>query len=138
MTKYAHGSFKVNVDGQLIECELIGSFNEAGCLAYTEKVKQEVTALQGKPFAMLIDDVALEGGTPEAYRALNEYNIWLNKHTIIAKAFIINSPIQKEIMLNRSPALKLQNIAFFKERKKAITWLNEQLLGYAKKSVNKH
>ncbi|NMP30234.1 hypothetical protein HII17_01560 [Thalassotalea sp. M1531] len=130
MKEQAHGIFQVTLDNHIIECVLKGSFNEVGCLAYTTRVKEEVTALNGQPFAMLIDDLDLEGGTPEAYEVLNQYNHWLSNHPLAAKALIINSIIQKEIMLQQAPSLKSQNIEFFTDKEDAKKWLNKQLLNY--------
>jgi hypothetical protein len=122
-----HGEFIVTLNGNVIECMLKGSFNEKGTIAYTSNVKAKVEELDGKPFAMLIDDLALEGGTPKAYAALDEYNQWLMSQALAAKALIVSSFAQKEIMLQQAPTLKKQKIEFFTERKTAVAWLQQQL-----------
>lgn len=121
-----HGEFTVALSTNVIETTLAGSFNEQGTLLYITAVKEKVAELKGKPFAMLIDDLALEGGTPEAYAVLNDYVKWLNEQKIIARAFLIESEIQKEIILKRAPAFKKQNVNFFKDRESALDWLNQQ------------
>lgn len=122
-----HGEYAVLLTGNIIETTLKGSFNEYGILAYTQSVEAQVKVLNGQPFAMLVDDFEVEGGTPQAYAVLQEYNARLNKQQIIAKAFLINSCVQKEILLQRTPALNQQNIQFFQDRDIAIQWLQSQL-----------
>ena len=121
-----HGDFTVVLSNNVIETKLAGSFNEQGTVQYINAVKEKVSELKGEPFAMLIDDLALEGGTPEAYAVLNDYVQWLNQQKIIARAFLIESEIQKEIFLKRMPAYKKQNVCFFKDREAAIEWLRQE------------
>lgn len=122
----AHGQHFVQREGQVIRVKLSGSFNEAGVCAYAAEVKEIVASLSGQPFAMLIDDLDVEGGTPKAYAALNDYNEWLNQQSVIAKAFVINSLALKDIILQRTPELQRQNIAFFFSYNDAEKWLIEQ------------
>ncbi|GMM85078.1 hypothetical protein MTsN2n4_23050 [Pseudoalteromonas sp. MTN2-4] len=127
-SKRGHGRFSTTLlENNIISAKLIGSFNERGCFNYTESVKHIVNALNGEPFAMLIDDLELEGGTPEAYQTLQAYNVWLNTQSIIAKAFIVNDRMTKHIILQRSPALLEQKIAFFETHEEAESWLSLQL-----------
>lgn len=123
----SHGEFSVVLTGSIIESKLAGSFNELGCSGYINAVKDKLNILAGKPFAMLIDDLELEGGTPEAYQLLNEYNQWMSKQPIVAKAFIISSQVQKDIILQRSPSLLQQNIEFFTDREHAMLWLHGEI-----------
>lgn len=122
-----HGTSEVTLVDNIIRAKLSGSFNRQGCALYTERVKQIVATLNAQPFAMLIDDLDLEGGTPAAYQALQDYNVWLNRQAIVAKAFIINNNVTKHIILQRSPALLEQNIAFFNNYDDATLWLKQQL-----------
>ena len=132
-SKLGHGRFSTTLlENNIISAKLIGSFNERGCFNYTESVKHIVNALNGEPFAMLIDDLELEGGTPEAYQTLQAYNVWLNTQPIIAKAFIVNDRMTKHIILQRLPALLEQKVAFFETHEEAEAWLSLQL--YQKRS----
>ncbi|MDP7593105.1 MAG: hypothetical protein QF552_10525 [Litorilituus sp.] len=121
-----HGEYTVLLVGNIIETKLKGSFNEYGALAYKRVIEQKVKEFQGKPFMMLVDDLALEGATPEAYDLMQEYTVWLSQQAMKAKACLVSSMAQKEIMLQRAPALKEQNVAFFKDRESALEWLNQQ------------
>lgn len=118
-----HGQIEVKLQDDIIMCKLIGSFNQDGVKRYAAAVKSAIEQLNGKPFAMVIDDLMLEGGTPEAFQALQEYNVWLNEQPLIAKAFVIDKPMLKDIILKRSPALLDQKIDFFKNVEDAIAWL---------------
>lgn len=123
----AHGQFDVACHDQIIFVKLSGSFNCSAIKAYAQAVKGKVASFGGRPFAMLINDVQVEGGTPEAYDALNEYNAWLNEQAIVAKAFILSSLALKDIIITRTPELQRQNIAFFEHIEEATAWLKEQL-----------
>ena len=127
----SHGEFSVVLTGSIIESTLAGSFNELGCSGYINAVKDKLKILNGKPFAMLIDDLELEGGTPEAYQLLNEYNQWMSKQPIVAKALIISSQVQKDIILQRSPSLLQQNIEFFTDRAHAMHWLHGEIANFS-------
>ena len=115
------------IGDNIIFAEFCGSFDNHALQRYSKQIKKLVSTFNGSPFAMLIDDLKLEGGTPEAYKVLNEYNQWLNQQAIVAKAFIINNNVNKQIILKRSPALLEQNIAFFTDKNSAKDWLNTQL-----------
>lgn len=123
----SHGQFTVCLLGErIISATLKGSFSERGIRDYINQVKEIIKRFDGKPFAMLINNLQVEGGTPEAYRALEKYNHWLNQQAITAKAFIFDDSITKQILLSRSPSLKQQNIAFFKTENEAKAWLEAE------------
>ena len=123
-----HGEYTALLNGNIIESKLVGSFNEDGFSAYANAIKEHVVTLNGNAFAMLIDNSELEGGTPEAYIVFEEYSKWMSNQAVIAKAYLISSLVQKDIMLQRTPELKKQNVEFFTERQTAIDWLAKQLL----------
>lgn len=122
-----HGEYSVELFGNIIVSTLKGSFNEVGTMKYTELVKAKIATLANAPFAMLIDDIALEGGTPEAYKVLNDYNTWLLEQPLVAKALVINSTLQKAITLKLTPSLTKQNIEYFDDKASAMEWLEQQL-----------
>lgn len=123
-----HGTCEVALIGErIISAAFIGSFNDKGVQHYANEIKRLVSTFQNQPFAMLINNLEVEGGTPEAYQTLDNYNQWLNQQAIVAKAFIIDNNVTKQILLARTPALKKQNIAFFENPTDATIWLNQQL-----------
>ena len=127
MNTLCHGNTEVLLHNNIIEAVFSGSFNVQGIESYIGKVKGFIASLDGAPFAMLIDDRAVEGGTPEAYDALNAYNDWLNSQALVAKAFVFDSVITKSILIKRTPALEQQNIEFFEHIDEARAWLHQQL-----------
>ena len=122
-----HGEYQASCDGAIITGKLIGSFNETGITAYTEAMTALVKAFDGKPFAMLVDLSEVEGGTPDAYAALERYNQWLTGQTLVAKAMLYQSFVQAEILFTRSPTLKKQNTELFIDKAKALVWLEQQV-----------
>lgn len=128
-----HGICNIDlIDERIISAAFIGSFDEIGVKNYAKQIKRLVNTFQNQPFAMLINNLEIEGGTPEAYQALDHYNEWLNQQAIVAKAFIIDNNVTKQILLARTPALKQQNIAFFESPDEASIWLEKQLTDYQK------
>lgn len=122
-----HGNMSVTVKGRIIECTLAGSFNLEGCERYVLAVKESIEKLNGESFAMLIDDLAFEGATPEAYQLFNEYNLWMNQQPLVAKALIMESLAKKEILLKQAPEFAKQNLEFFTNVDDAMQWLTQQL-----------
>ncbi|AWL13219.1 hypothetical protein HMF8227_02768 [Saliniradius amylolyticus] len=122
-----HGNFSVRAEEDLILTRLIGSFNRDGISAYAQAVKDAVGELKGRQFAVLVDDLDVEGGTPEAYQELEKYNQWMSEQAIVAKAFVIDNTAKKAIILHNTPALQRQNVAFFTNRESARIWLRQQL-----------
>lgn len=123
------------LESNIISSKFEGSFNDTTALIYVNSVKKIIADLNQQPFAMLIDDLLLEGGTPEAYEHLNAYNSWLKGQALVAKAMIINNNVHKQIILQRSPSLLEQNIAFFTSPSEAQVWLREELATYNDKSA---
>lgn len=124
----SYGKFTVSLlSERIIYAKLIGSFSERGISDYINQVKTIISDFAGKPFAMLINNLEIEGGTPEAYQTLDNYNHWLNQQAIVAKAYIIDDNVTKHILLTRTPSLKQQNIAFFKTVNEAQDWLEAEL-----------
>jgi len=72
---------------------------------------------------MMIDNTNFEGCTPEGFKELNTFNSWLCQTQLKAKAFIIKSEINKQIIKNRTPSLSLQNTRFFSNYQEANDWL---------------
>ncbi|GGW73102.1 STAS/SEC14 domain-containing protein [Alteromonas halophila] len=121
-----HGVSQVVCDGDIILVTLSGAFNQEGIELYEQKARDAIRAMKGEPFKMLIDDSDVEGGTPEAYAALDRFNQWQNTQPLRAKAFVVKQTLLQRILMKRTPALSSQNTAFFTSKKDALAWLNEQ------------
>ena len=124
---FSHGRTVVTVEGRVIHSVFKGSFNREAVIDYAQKIRKAIKSFNGEPFAVLVDDIDIEGGTPDAYDEINSLNEWVNGHNIIAKAFIIKSAVNKQIILERAPEILKQNIEFFVNEQDAKAWLNEQL-----------
>ena len=129
-SKHVHGDREVYISGKIITARFIGLFNEHGARRITDEIKSCVEQMQGQPFAILIDDLKLEGGTPEAYAIVEEYNQWLNTQSLIAKAMVLNSSAHKAIINKLAPSRSQQNIEYFTDENEAISWLEQQLASH--------
>ena len=124
---FSHGRTVVTVEGRIIHSVFKGSFNREAIVDYAQKIRSAINAFEGKPFAVMVDDVDIEGGTPDAYDELNQLNKWVNEQVIVAKAFIIESAVNKQIILERTPEILKQKIDFFVNEDDARAWLIQQL-----------
>lgn len=124
-----HGKSTIKVVGQLIETTLEGAFNEHGANAYVNSVKPVVERLSQKPIVFLVNNIALEGGTPESYRILDEYNKWCSTQNIIAKAIVTKNKPSSSIIRTNAESYTRQNIRFFDNIDDARNWLNGKLKG---------
>jgi hypothetical protein len=120
---YSHGELEISIVGNVITAVFIGSFNYEGALDYSNRMKSIITSLKEKPFVMVIDNTKLEGGTPEGFEELEIFNSWLNQTQLKAKAFIMNSEVNRAIIENRTPSLSSQNTCFFSNYQEANEWL---------------
>lgn len=119
-----HGQANISCVDKIVTLIAEGSFNAEGVRKYANKLKTIVNDFNGEFFTMIIDHTQVEGGTPEAYEELEKINSWTNNNNnLIAKAYIIVSDINKDIMLNRTPSLSLQNIKYFQSYNEAKTWI---------------
>lgn len=125
--EFIHGGSEVIVQNEIIIVRLSGMFNELGVKKFTDAVRQFVGSLNGRAFGVLINDLKLEGGTPEAYAELEEYNQWLNTQQLVAKAMVIESSTHRDIINKLSPSRSQQNIEYFKSEQDALIWLKQEL-----------
>lgn len=122
-----HGDIDLSLDGNIIIATFVGSFNEECIVEYSDNIKAMVAEFGDQPFAILVDNRKLEGGTPEAYGVLEGYNQWLLTTKIVAKAFITPSSITMDIINSYAPSIKVQNSKNLSSKEEALDWLKEQL-----------
>ncbi|MEI6896942.1 MAG: hypothetical protein V5786_05565, partial [Psychromonas sp.] len=103
------------------------SFNMEGVHCYTGKIKTILSALKEKNVGLIIDNNNFVGGTPDAFDEMEVFNSWLCKKTLKAKAIIIKSQVNKQIILHRNPSLSLQNVSFFTNFQEAHAWVKKCL-----------
>jgi hypothetical protein len=118
-----HGEVTFTLDENIIIVKLEGAFNEFGAKKYTAGVKQIINTFQGRPFSILINNLEVLGGTPEAYEELEKYNKWLNTQNLIAKAMVISSITTLNIINLLSPSRQSQNSKNFDNEEEALNWL---------------
>ena len=76
------------------------------------------------PFSILVDNSKLEGGTPESYEIVEQYNVWLKQKALVAKAIVVPNLATTELIRSRCPTIATQ---YFKSYDEAKKWINEQL-----------
>ena len=121
-----HGTFTVMVDTNIIIAKMKGSFNDFGVRALIEAIVDKIEKFNGEPFSIIVEDLELEGITPEGYEELNKYNEWLNGQNMIAKARVANSAVLLNIDSVRIPMVKKQKEKEFNNVPDAIEWLKLQ------------
>jgi hypothetical protein len=121
--KLEHGDVSIEVQGNIIIIRTAGAFNEYGAKKYTDGIKDAVANLQDKSFSLLINNLEFQGATPEAYQELENYNIWLNKQKLIAKAMVITSSITLDVIDKLSPSRAAQQTKNFDKEQDAMHWL---------------
>ena len=125
----SHGHTEVRADGPIIHVVARGRFNLDGCRRFVQLVGEAVEQQGHRPFAMLIDNLRFEGGTPEAYAELDRFNSWLNTRPLVAKAMLLRSEMLSRIMDRLTPSRREQNIREFTSETEALAWLQTQLAG---------
>ncbi|PKG85145.1 hypothetical protein CXF85_05935 [Colwellia sp. 75C3] len=118
-----HGEVTIEVQDNIIIARLVGAFNEYGAQQYTKGVKSIIENLQGESFSILINNLQVQGGTPEAYQELENYNLWLNQQKLIGKAMVITSSITLDVIDKLSPSRAKQKTKNFDNEKDAMNWL---------------
>lgn len=118
-----HGEVTIEVIDNIILVRSLGAFNEYGAQRYTHGVRAVVDHLQGKSFSILVNNLAFQGATPEAYQELETYNLWLNQQKLIAKAMVITSSITLDVINKLSPARASQQTRSFENEEEAMDWL---------------
>jgi len=121
-----HGIFTVTVDTNIIIITMKGSFNEFGARALIDSIKAKIKSFKSAKFSIIVEDLELEGMTPEGYKEINKYNEWLNDQNMIAKARVAKSTVTLDIDNRLIPAIKKQNIKIFEDVPAAIEWLKRQ------------
>ncbi len=128
MEENQHGKVELSlIQSNIIQAILTGSFNETGTLAYTEGVQKLVNTLDDQPFAIFVDNRALEGGTPEAYKLVQQHNEWLNDKKLIAKAILVQNSITYSLIETLSPSIKDLSVRSFESKDAALDWIHEML-----------
>lgn len=122
-----HGEVLFTVEDNIIIAKAIGSFNEEGAYGYTNGFKDRIEQFGSQPFAILVDNLLMEGATPEAFKVLEAYNQWLNDKPLVAKAFVVKSRVTTSIVTAHSPSINQQTVENFSTIEEALYWLKQQL-----------
>ncbi|MBL4910392.1 MAG: hypothetical protein JKX78_10335 [Alteromonadaceae bacterium] len=124
----AHGDSIVEFKDKIIFVALDGAFNKEGVADWIQKIKVIINNLNGERFGMLMDMREALGGTPESFELSNQYNAWLNKQNLVAKALIYGSSVFEDMDKTLVPSKKYQNTKVFDNAEQAKLWLVSELI----------
>ncbi|MBD1390156.1 hypothetical protein IC617_12010 [Neiella sp. HB171785] len=117
-----HGRYQVDVEDNIIHITMADSFNEFTIEAIATLIKQAVASLNDQPFYLLVDISQVDGGTPEAFAASAEFNLWLDQQKLIAKALVTQSILFQQINESRVRETSPQRVAYFEDIGAAKRW----------------
>lgn len=120
-----HGRYSVLVKNNVITTYLRGSLNEYTVKKMIQELKAHVLERQGAPVFLLVDDLELDGITPEGFAEIDSYNIWLVDKNVVAKAVVTKMDIQKCIDVHWIPNM-YSDTHYFNHSKQAWEWLLEK------------
>jgi len=123
-----HGNSIITVEGEIIIIKVIGCFNIEGITESIQHLKSTIKSFSQRQFKLLLNYLEAEGGTPEVFEIINQFNIWLNTQNIVAKAIVTDSLINLAILKKRAPASQTNNSKVFKNQSNAFNWLQSQHL----------
>jgi hypothetical protein len=123
-----HGNSIITVEGEIIIIKVIGCFNIEGITESIQHLKSTIKSFYQRQFKLLLNYLEVEGGTPEVFEIINQFNIWLNTQNIVAKAIVTDSLINLAILKKRAPASQTNNSKVFKNQSNAFNWLRSQHL----------
>lgn len=123
-----HGNSIITVEGEIIIIKVIGCFNIEGITESIQHLKSTIKSFYQRQFKLLLNYLEAEGGTPEVFEIINQFNIWLNTQNIVAKAIVTDSLINLAILKKRAPASQTNNSKVFKNQSNAFNWLRSQHL----------
>jgi len=121
-----HGKFIITVDDDIITVKSIGAFNTESAVKSIEELKFVVGSFCQKKFKLLFDHTEYEGATPAVFEEINECNIWLSKQNLVAKAIVITSSINLNILESRTSTKSEKNTKNFDNMQSANDWLQRQ------------
>lgn len=119
-----NGKHLIQVEDDLIILTLNGEFSERSVQAYASDIQVVVEGFKGKPFLLLVDNLALKGATPEAYEESNKHNRWLSETNMVGKATVYHSSFFADVDSARVISKKLLNCRNFDTVNAAQKWLS--------------
>lgn len=122
---YEHGSYQCETKGEIINCSLIGSFNETGIVSCLNAQKQALESFGSGSCFLLVDCSEQTGATPEAYKIVDDFYRDLDYPNLVAIAIIHTHYVLARLEERDIPQMKNHNIQVFSNRKSAINWFEQ-------------
>jgi len=119
-----HGDYLIRVEDNMVILTLSGEFNELSVQAYVAEIQLTIEKFENSPFLMLVDNLALVGATPEAYKESDHHNHWLSTTNMLGKATVYPSSFLADVDSARVSSKKRLNCKNFESISAAKKWLN--------------
>ncbi len=92
----AHGNHQLHWQDDIVIATLHGSWNEEAAAEYGKALRQQVQALQGRPWCRVIDLNDYELHTPEVVEAGQRFARWAEENGCIFHCYIFSNLLQRE------------------------------------------
>ena len=124
----AHGSYKIEPQGNILVVDAHGPFNEITAAAYVKEMHQKCDEFSGKNWGLLVTFYGNSIFTPDAEQALIDITKYRMQRGMIANASVImnsNSADIQQMQLRR--VYQTCNLTFhvFSDVNSARNWLSE-------------
>ncbi len=123
MVFYAHGSFDLDVRGEVILVTIEGSWNLEQVKRFFEAYKPFVRRQALRKFGVVSDFLNLDGATPDAIAFFEEVTAWAKAQGQVARAQVLNSPLREYIVDRATKSKDIFHIKSFDNKEEALDWM---------------
>jgi len=121
-----HGSFDMDVDGQVIVVKVYGAWNFETTSRWCDEYKQHIDAIKNKPWTRLMDLSLWELTTPDVWELVDKVNHWANSNNQQHEVVICPLSIQKHLLERAHQVLTNVEIKFCDNLSEAKNWLKSK------------
>jgi hypothetical protein len=118
-----HGTFTLEIKGNIIIVSQFGEYNEPGIIACLEAQKQAIESFGEQECFLLVDSTGQTGATPEVYKRVDEFYHELNCSNLSAVAVIHTHYVLTRLHEREIPELQKYRTKLFSDTDSAIAWL---------------
>lgn len=118
-----HGSFDLDVRGEVLFVTLEGSWNLEQVKKFFGAYKPFVLGQGLEKFGVVSDFRNLEGATPDAIAFFEEVTAWAKEQGQVARAQVLNSALREYIVNQATKSRDIFQIQSFDNREEALDWM---------------
>jgi len=105
---------------------VLDAFNIAGIRACIEEVRSSIDDFKGGEFCLMVNLLHLFGATPEVYKEIYKFKLWVNNQNLIVLTVVLTSPAILSIISLHVASLEHKRTKLFTKESDAVNWLNKQ------------